>query len=93
MNDNLGFEQINSMKEVLRLYGILNEMDKNSANGHSYAEYLLSPEAFASYKEHAGDVKNNKTFLFGLDPDPQNWTDDDIDSVVARVKRGERIEL
>ena len=29
----------------------------------------------------------------GLDPDPANWTDEDIDAVAQRARRGERITL
>lgn len=62
-------------------------------DGEAVLAELLSDEALAMYGEFEKDYIEGKVGIKGKDPDPANWSKDDIDEVVKRVKRGEKIRL
>ena len=67
------------------------ELEKNG--GEDIIETLLTDTALALLKAFKEKYGSERIGVKGKDPNPANWSDSDIDEVVARVRNGEKITL
>lgn len=87
MNEKLTAELIR------KLFKVCSQIELSSENGSEILENILCEEAFDAYSEYCKSETGEMFLKGGLDPDPANWTDEDIDAVAQRARRGERITL